>query len=115
MVVAECLSLNRDTLRVSCGDRDLGVSLRSFQILELLIENWGKLVTRDEIRQRIWGTTEIDDRSINTEIRRVRRAMGRVPQRCAIRTVKSEGYILGGPVRTAARSKRQVGQCPPSQ
>ena len=49
-----------------------------FQVLRLLLEREGKIVTREEIKGRLWpNDTVVDfDRSINATIKALRRALG---------------------------------------
>src|SRR5215831_14447666 len=49
-----------------------------FQILARLIETPGEVVTRDELRQRLWPSdTFVDfDHSLNAAVRRLRDALG---------------------------------------
>ena len=65
---------------IEAGQSDGRVLLReqSFQVLRMLVERAGKIVTRDEIKQRLWpNDTIVDfDHSINTVIKTLRRALG---------------------------------------
>src|SRR5262244_754965 len=68
-----------------------------FQVLRMLVERAGKIVTREEIRQRLWpNDTVVDfDHSINTVIKTLRRALGdsaEAPQ--YIETLARRGYRL---------------------
>src|SRR5262250_3986881 len=49
-----------------------------FQILALLLERPGEIVTRDELRQKLWpADTFVDfDHSLNTAVKKVREALG---------------------------------------
>src|SRR5258706_16097921 len=49
-----------------------------FQVLRMLVERAGKIVTREEIKQKLWpNDTIVDfDHSINTTIKTLRRALG---------------------------------------
>src|SRR5246500_3708302 len=51
---------------------------QSFQVLRMLVERGGKIVTRDEIKAKLWpNDTVVDfDHSINTTIKTLRRALG---------------------------------------
>jgi Tol biopolymer transport system component/DNA-binding winged helix-turn-helix (wHTH) protein len=51
---------------------------QSFQILQMLLERPGELVTRDELRQALWpGDTFVDfDHGVNNSIKRIRDALG---------------------------------------
>ena len=62
--------------------RNQGVRVKlpqqSFQILQMLLEQPGELVTRDELRQALWpGDTFVDfDHGVNNSIKRIRDALG---------------------------------------
>ena len=64
------------------GNPDLNnkVILREqvFQVLRMLLEREGEIVTREEIEKRLWASdTTVDfDRSINVTINALRRALG---------------------------------------
>ena len=49
-----------------------------FQILSILLEHPGELVTREEIRQKLWSSdTFVDfEHSLNTSIKKLREALG---------------------------------------
>jgi DNA-binding winged helix-turn-helix (wHTH) protein len=49
-----------------------------FQVLRMLVERDGKIVTREEIKSKLWGNdTVVDfDQSVNTMIKALRRALG---------------------------------------
>ncbi len=49
-----------------------------FQVLRMLVEREGKIVTREEIKSRLWGNDTVVefDQSINTMIKALRRALG---------------------------------------
>src|SRR5258707_14450911 len=70
---------------------------QSFQVLRMLVERGGKIVTRDEIKAKLWpNDTVVDfDHSINATIKTLRRALGDSadnPQ--YIETLARRGYWL---------------------
>ena len=70
---------------------------QSFQVLRMLVERGGKIVTRDEIKAKLWpNDTVVDfDHSINATIKTLRRALGDSadnPQ--YIETLARRGYRL---------------------
>src|SRR6266404_1341566 len=72
-----------------------------FQVLRMLVERAGKIVTREEIKQKLWpNDTIVDfDHSINTTIKTLRRALGDSadnPQ--YIETLARRGYRLRVPI-----------------
>jgi len=76
-----------------------------FQVLAMLLERPGELVTREEIREKLWpGDTFIDfEKSINTSIKRLREALGddaAAPR--FIETLPRHGYRFIAPVKGRA-------------
>src|SRR5580704_3562906 len=75
------LDLSTGELRsIEAADLNNKVLLREqlFQVLRMLIEREGQIVTREEIKSRLWeGDTVVDfDQSINATIKTLRRALG---------------------------------------
>ena len=72
-----------------------------FQVLRLLLERDGKIVTRDEIKGRLWpNDTVVDfDRSINATIKTLRRALRDTPDSPRyVETLARRGYRLMVPI-----------------
>ncbi|HYM25711.1 MAG TPA: winged helix-turn-helix domain-containing protein [Vicinamibacterales bacterium] len=72
------------------------------QLLMLLVEEPGRIVTREEIRVRLWPDTTVEfDHSLDVALHRLRTALGdnaRSP--VFIESVPRVGYRFLGPVRT---------------
>jgi TolB-like protein/DNA-binding winged helix-turn-helix (wHTH) protein/Flp pilus assembly protein TadD len=71
------------------------------ELLFLLVERRGELVTREEVADRLWGTTVfVDiDQSINTAVRKVRMVLRDDPDKPHfIETVVGKGYCFAAPV-----------------
>src|SRR5512143_2246951 len=60
------------------GGRSVRIQEKPFQVLALLLERRGELVTREELRQALWAAdTFVDfDVGLNTAIRKLREALG---------------------------------------
>jgi TolB-like protein/DNA-binding winged helix-turn-helix (wHTH) protein/Tfp pilus assembly protein PilF len=74
-----------------------------FQVLAMLLECPGELVTREEIREKLWpGNTFIDfEHSVNSSIKRLREALGDDPATPRfIETLPRHGYRFIAPVET---------------
>ena len=81
------------------------------KLLVMLAERAGELVTRDEIRQTIWGAdTFVDfDQSVNFCIRQVRTALrDHADTPCYVETVPRRGYRFIAPVQRVARAAESV-------
>jgi len=71
------------------------------ELLFLLVEKRGELVSREEVAHRLWGADVfVDiDQGINTAIRKVRRALRDDPEKPRyIETVVGKGYLFAAPV-----------------
>jgi cholera toxin transcriptional activator len=76
-----------------------------FQILVMLLERPAELVTREEMRQRLWGEdTFVDfDHGLNTAVNKLREALGDLAsQPRHVETVSGKGYRFIAPVTLAA-------------
>lgn len=70
---------------------DISLAKKEFELLLLLGSKPGKLFTRDEIFNKVWGTdTAIGDRTIDVHIRKLREKIGDT----YIKTIKGLGYKI---------------------
>ena len=77
---------------------------KPFQVLALLLERVGDVVTREELRQRLWpADTFVDfDHSLGTAIAKLRQALGDSAQNPRfVETVSGRGYRFIAPVTAA--------------
>ena len=70
--------LDRGTYQLRRGGRVLQLERKPLELLFLLAERRGQLVTRDEILERVWGKGVFldGDASINAAVRKIRQALG---------------------------------------
>lgn len=91
---ARARQLSRSGAKVRLQDQPL-------QVLEILLEEPGKVVSRDELQQRIWGAeTFVDfDHGINNAVKRLREALGDMAETAKyIETLPRRGYRFVGSV-----------------
>jgi two-component system, OmpR family, response regulator RegX3 len=81
---------------VTVRGSEIELPLREFQVLRELLENAGRVVTRDELLERVWGLEyEGDPRIVATLIGRLRARVERDPDRPTyIVTIRGVGYRL---------------------
>lgn len=94
-------TLDQSRYRLQRGTRVLRLEKRPMELLILLAERRGELVSREEIAERLWGKDVfLDiDHSINTAIRKVRLVLGDDPDKPRfIETVVGKGYRFAAPV-----------------
>jgi two-component system phosphate regulon response regulator PhoB len=75
------------------GGEEIPLTATEFRLLRLLIERAGRVQTRGQLLTDVWGYAEdIDSRTVDTHIRRLRRKLGAEADR--IETVIGVGYRL---------------------
>src|SRR5215472_10174102 len=82
-----------------------------YQILAMLLEGPGRLVTREELQHRLWPEdTFVDfELSLNAAVKKLRQALGDEPQNPRfVETVYRRGYRFVGPVSRVAAQPETV-------
>jgi len=76
---------------------------KPFQVLEMLLERPGQVVTREDLRKRLWPDIHVGfDRSLNTAINTLRRALGDSPDNPRfLETHSRRGYRFIAPIEAA--------------
>ncbi|HXD19127.1 MAG TPA: helix-turn-helix domain-containing protein [Vicinamibacterales bacterium] len=100
------------------GDARLRLQEQPFQILQLLIARQGDVVTRDELRERLWpGGTFVDfEHSLNAAVKRLRAALGDDPKAPRyIETLPRRGYRWIGATRSLLLLVAEDGVAPELQ
>lgn len=89
------ITLDRAAHRVTRGTRPLDLGPTEYRLLEVLMESTGRVLSRGQLLDRVWGTAaEIDDRTIDVHIGRLRKALVRGSDDDPIRTVRGAGYVM---------------------
>lgn len=83
------LVIDRERFRVMQSGTEIELAKKEFELLNLLASKPGKVFTRDEIFNKIWGTDVIvGNRTIDVHIRKLREKLGDD----YIKTIKGIGY-----------------------
>ncbi len=87
--------LNIDDGTVICGGKKAELTKNEFRIMQVLMENRGKLVTRETVMTRLWETDSyIDDNTLTVNINRLRKKLETVGVGDFIVTKKGSGYTI---------------------
>lgn len=73
------------------ADREIDLRPKSFEVLRCLVENAGRLVTKDELIKAVWPNVIVTDESLARCISEVRQAIADSDQKI-IKTVPRRGY-----------------------
>src|SRR5688572_12614641 len=74
---------------------------RTFDVLQFLIENVGKVITKDEILGHVWSGSFVEENNLPVHISKLRRSLGESPPSRFIETVQGVGYRFIAPVQDA--------------
>jgi len=87
--------LNLNDASVSYEEKHLELTKNDYKILQLLLENVGKIVSREEIMVRLWENEEfIDDNTLTVNVTRLRKKLETIGVKDFIATKKGIGYII---------------------
>src|SRR5436190_10498688 len=105
--------LNLADLKLSRNGREVGLQQQPALLLSELVANAGQLVTREQLKDRIWpsGTYVEFDYGLNTTVNRVRRALrDSASEPRYIETVPKQGYRFIAPVEITRVDVEQAAQ-----
>jgi two-component system, OmpR family, phosphate regulon response regulator PhoB len=90
------IALDREAYRVTRAGREVRLGPTEFKLLEFLMESPGRVFTRTQLLDGVWGRdVYVDERTVDVHIGRLRKAINRGAERDPIRTVRGAGYALG--------------------
>ena len=97
------VELDTDTYELRSGGRLVDVEPQVFDVLAHLLANRGRVVTKEELLDAVWGDRFVSDSALTTRIKQARAAVGDDGQaQRVIKTVHGRGYRLIAPVASGA-------------
>ncbi len=89
------LVVDRKSRRVNRGQRDINLSPTEFRLLEQLMQNPGRVYSRSQLLDTVWGRDAfVDERTVDVHVGRLRKSLSRGKELDPIRTVRSTGYAF---------------------
>ncbi len=77
----------------------ISVSPKTFELLVFLVQNHGRLVTKEQIMQAVWQESFVEEANLTVSISALRKALGEKEDSRYIETVPKKGYRFTAPVR----------------
>jgi TolB-like protein/Tfp pilus assembly protein PilF len=88
--------------RLSNNGQIVQLTSKLFDLLLLLVENSGHLITKDEILNAVWPQSFVEENNVTVSISALRKSLGKVVKgRSYIETVSGRGYRFTARVRAA--------------
>ncbi|MCJ2185584.1 phosphate regulon transcriptional regulator PhoB [Novosphingobium beihaiensis] len=89
------IELDATSHRVRRGGEPLHLGPTEFRLLRYFMERPNRVVSRQQILDGVWGMdSDIDERTVDVHIRRLRKAINRDGDTDPIRTVRAAGYAM---------------------
>jgi two-component system, OmpR family, phosphate regulon response regulator PhoB len=89
------LELDRQNWRVHRGGRTVHLGPTEFRLLEYLMAKPGRVFSRAQLLDSVWGlSVEIDERTVDVHVGRLRKALSSDGDADPIRTVRGAGYAF---------------------
>ncbi|HLJ19149.1 MAG TPA: winged helix-turn-helix domain-containing protein, partial [Stellaceae bacterium] len=81
--------------RVTRNSDPVHLGPTEFRLLRVLLERPGRVFSREQLLDAVWGReSEIEPRTVDVHIRRLRKALNEEGRRDLIRTVRAAGYAV---------------------
>ncbi|MBM6828190.1 response regulator transcription factor [Anaerotignum lactatifermentans] len=91
----EELEVHVDQYRVLSQGEEVALTRKEFEMLCYLLENRGRVLTRDQLLNKIWGYAfDGENRTVDVHIRTLRQKLGQCGK--YIETIRGIGYKIGG-------------------
>ncbi|MEK4502121.1 response regulator transcription factor [Bacillus sp. FSL R12-0069] len=95
VVEYEGVVLNLQSGEVTYHNQILELTKNEFKILQILMQNIGSIVSRDNIMRKLWENESfVDDNTLTVNVARVRKKLAELGKEEFIHTKKGQGYII---------------------
>lgn len=98
------LELDLDARRCSAGGREVDLTRREFELLGALLRYPGRIHTREQLLELVWGTDAINPKTVDVHVAALRRKLGSA---ITIATLRGLGYRLD-PAASSAWAKQRA-------
>lgn len=89
------LALIHESMKLKYKDKIIELTKNEYRILNILLSNIGKVVTREDILEALWDNTVfVDDNTLNVNITRVKKKLNDLGIENAIVTKRGVGYVF---------------------
>ena len=95
LLTFEKLTLNRSTYELIYDGKTQALSGKEFQVMEMLMQNRGVIVTAEQLITHVWGwNTDVDTSVVYVHVSNIRKKLDSLSAPVAIKFVRNVGYIL---------------------
>ena len=89
------IELDRSAMTITCGDKRVSLNNKAFQLMEILVEHPGAVLSIDQIMERIWGwDSDAEVNVIWVNISTLRKKLTEIDAHLKIKAIRGVGYSL---------------------
>ena len=89
------LWLDRGSYRLGCGCESVGLNNKSFQVMEMFMVNYGRVLSSNYIMEHIWGwDSEAEINVVWVNISSLRKYMEKIGSKMQLKAIRGAGYRL---------------------
>jgi two-component system, OmpR family, response regulator RegX3 len=94
VIVVGSVALDRGRYQLRVGQETFDLPRKEFEVMEMLMLQEGRVVTRERLLDEIWGITWTDSKTLDQHIRRLRRKLEHEEGSPKIASIRGVGYRL---------------------
>ena len=89
------LTLDKNSFSLSCGARNVRLSRKEFDMLELLMRSGERVLTKEQLLLKIWGyESDAEDNNVEVYVSFLRKKLNHLHSTVRIKTIRMVGYCL---------------------
>ena len=89
------IELDRSAMTITCGDKSVSLNNKAFQLIEMLVEHPGAVLSIDQIMERIWGwDSDAEVNVVWVNISTLRKKLTEIGAHLKIKAIRGVGYSL---------------------
>lgn len=97
LLAVDDLRLDLVMRRATRAGREIELSAREFQLLEFLMRTPGRVFSRVQLYEQVWGYgMDLESNLVEVYVQRLRAKIDKDHDRKLLRTIRGAGYVLGG-------------------
>nr|WP_239497676.1 winged helix-turn-helix domain-containing protein [Aeromonas salmonicida] len=106
--IAEDIIFSAAIFKLSKGERDIKLSNKEAELLEMLCDEAGSVIARGKLQETLWPNQDNTDTNLNRQILSLRRKLESIGLLDAIDTIPRVGYIFCAPVEICGEEEETV-------
>ena len=89
------LKLDKSAFTLSCGNRQLRLSRKEFDMMDLLMRNRDMVLTKETLLLKIWGyESDAEDNNVEVYVSFLRKKLDHLRSKVKVKTIRMVGYCL---------------------